>query len=125
MFIKRTKDSADVIFQLDRLYNDNDFWGYGSVGRAPRSQRGGQRFESAYLHHQRKEGNTPSFFSFGVEISNARNVVFSAVRASKPARVKMVTSPRPRRVATLCALRANFRLSPPKKLRIVFNSEPF
>ena len=23
------------------------FWGYGSVGRAPRSQRGGQRFESA------------------------------------------------------------------------------
>ncbi len=29
-------------------------WGYGSVGRAPRSQRGGQRFESAYLHHDRK-----------------------------------------------------------------------
>ena len=31
-------------------------WGYGSVGRASRSQREGQRFESAYLHHKSKYG---------------------------------------------------------------------
>ena len=34
MFIKRTKDSADVIFQLDRLYNDNDFLVFTNVDRA-------------------------------------------------------------------------------------------
>ena len=38
-------------------------WGYGSVGRAPRSQRGGQRFESAYLHQKCRAGkNLPCIF---------------------------------------------------------------
>ena len=32
-------------------------WGYGSVGRASRSQREGQRFESAYLHHKQPKLN--------------------------------------------------------------------
>ena len=35
------------------IYNKIRLRGYGSVGRAPRSQRGGQRFESAYLHQRR------------------------------------------------------------------------
>ena len=30
-------------------------WGYGSVGRASRSQREGQGFESPYLHHERRK----------------------------------------------------------------------
>ena len=34
-----------------RYYQNNLIWGYGSVGRAPRSQRGGHEFESRYLHH--------------------------------------------------------------------------
>ena len=34
MFIKRTKDSADVIFQLDRLYNDNDFLIFTNLDKA-------------------------------------------------------------------------------------------
>ena len=29
-------------------------WGYGSVGRAPRSQRGGHEFESRYLHQEKR-----------------------------------------------------------------------
>ncbi len=29
-----------------------NLWGYGSVGRAVRSQRTGHEFESRYLHHQ-------------------------------------------------------------------------
>ena len=33
------------------------FWGYGSVGRASRSQREGQRFESAYLHQEKPKSN--------------------------------------------------------------------
>lgn len=31
----------------------NKTWGYGSVGRALRSHRKGQRFESAYLHQNK------------------------------------------------------------------------
>lgn len=34
MFIKRTKDNADVIFQLDRLYNENDFLVFTNVDKA-------------------------------------------------------------------------------------------
>ena len=34
-----------------------ELWGYGSVGRASRSQREGQRFESAYLHHKPKSNH--------------------------------------------------------------------
>ena len=37
-----------------KCYIMKKLWGYGSVGRAPRSQRGGQRFESAYLHQNKK-----------------------------------------------------------------------
>ncbi len=39
-------------------------WGYGSVGRAPRSQRGGHEFESRYLHQTKKHGKeeNPCFF---------------------------------------------------------------
>ena len=37
-------------------------WGYGSVGRAPRSQRGGQRFESAYLHQKNRTAGCRSIF---------------------------------------------------------------
>lgn len=40
------------------------FRGYGSVGRAPRSQRGGQRFESAYLHQTKKLTHTKVCVSF-------------------------------------------------------------
>ena len=36
-------------------------WGYGSVGRAMRSQRIGHEFESRYLH-QKKERNQLAFF---------------------------------------------------------------
>lgn len=38
-------------------------WGYGSVGRAMRSQRIGHEFESRYLH-QKKERNQLAFFFF-------------------------------------------------------------
>ncbi len=34
MFIKRTKDNYDVIMQLDRLYNDNDFIVFGNLDKA-------------------------------------------------------------------------------------------
>ena len=34
MFIKRTKDSYDVIMQLDRLYNDNDFLVFTNLDKA-------------------------------------------------------------------------------------------
>ena len=34
MFIKRTKDNGDVIFQLDRLYNENDFLVFTNVDKA-------------------------------------------------------------------------------------------
>ena len=37
---------------LKLCYNHNTIaWGYGSVGRAVRSQRTGHEFESRYLHH--------------------------------------------------------------------------
>ena len=34
-----------------QIYLGPPFWGYSSAGRAPALQAGGQRFESAYLHH--------------------------------------------------------------------------
>lgn len=34
MFIKRTKDNYDVIMQLDRLYNENDFLVFGNLDKA-------------------------------------------------------------------------------------------
>ena len=34
LFIKRTKDNGDVIFQLDRLYNENDFLIFTNVDKA-------------------------------------------------------------------------------------------
>ena len=40
-------------------------WGYGSVGRAMRSQRIGQGFESPYLHHKKREAKPPLFFRGG------------------------------------------------------------
>ena len=55
-------------------------WGYGSVGRAPRSQRGGQRFESAYLHHKKKDGGCrPIFLSIIVRTAE----VFSGAREER------------------------------------------
>lgn len=32
------------------MFGNDTFWGYSSVGRAMRSQRIGQGFESPYLH---------------------------------------------------------------------------
>ena len=37
-------------------------WGYGSVGRAMRSQRIGHEFESRYLHQKKNAINLRSFF---------------------------------------------------------------
>lgn len=40
------------------VYNISYFRGYGSVGRAVRSQRTGHEFESRYLHQTRQSLNT-------------------------------------------------------------------
>ena len=66
------------------VYNYSCFWGYGSVGRAPRSQRGGQRFESAYLHQKKETASAVSFFmpisqGFGYH-SRHRRVIISRQR---------------------------------------------
>ena len=47
-FLKKIKkiDKKSLTKRIGR-YIIGMLWGYGSVGRAPRSQRGGQRFESA------------------------------------------------------------------------------
>ena len=42
-------------------------WGCSSVGRAPRSQRGGQRFDPAQLHHShRLPGTLPNTQFWGI-----------------------------------------------------------
>ena len=43
--------SVDIFEKSDTITTEYP-WGYGSVGRAMRSQRIGQGFESPYLHHQ-------------------------------------------------------------------------
>ena len=54
-----SKDDAEI--QL--------FRGYGSVGRAPRSQRGGQGFESPYLHQKMSYYfDTTFFIHYGVMV---------------------------------------------------------
>ena len=32
-----------------------EVWGYSSAGRAPALQAGGQRFDPAYLHHEKQQ----------------------------------------------------------------------
>ena len=32
-----------------------EIWGYSSAGRAPALQAGGQRFDPAYLHHEKQQ----------------------------------------------------------------------
>ena len=41
-------------------------WGYGSVGRASRSQREGREFESHYLHQKKDSGllSEPFLYTF-------------------------------------------------------------
>ena len=36
----------------------HEIWGYSSAGRAPALQAGGQRFDPAYLHQERKPDET-------------------------------------------------------------------
>ena len=45
-----TAKSVDIFEKSDTITTEYP-WGYGSVGRAMRSQRIGQGFESPYLHH--------------------------------------------------------------------------
>ena len=54
-------------------------WGYGSVGRAPRSQRGGQGFDSPYLHQEKPKSN--HFASIGfLFFTRKYKIVLRAVR---------------------------------------------
>jgi hypothetical protein len=43
--------SLSAIINRRHEYARYHRWGCSSAGRAPRSQRGGRRFESAHLHH--------------------------------------------------------------------------
>ena len=55
------------------------FWGYGSVGRAPRSQRGGQRFESAYLHQVKPKLNHLWFDLGFLFFDKSMNAVYCSI----------------------------------------------
>src|SRR5207244_2289373 len=45
-------------------------WGCSSVGRAPRSQRGGHRFDPGHLHHYRHRGRlTQDWRGLGMALS--------------------------------------------------------
>ncbi|GEM_PF-3287329 len=43
-------------------------WGCSSVGRAPRSQRGGREFESHQLHHSLNDALLNAWLFFPIEI---------------------------------------------------------
>ena len=53
-------------------YNKSILWGYGSDGRAMRSQRIGHGFESRYLHHN---GGLDLFQAFFVAHASPRSLV--------------------------------------------------
>ena len=54
-----SKVSITKDFFQNSLFNfqgpARDIRGYSSAGRAPALQAGGQRFESAYLHHEKQQ----------------------------------------------------------------------
>ncbi len=77
--------------------------GYGSVGRAPRSQRGGQRFESAYLHHKRNS-NLIQFVSVVVPfilLKTGKN----SVKTAKIARFFRITIEKARELTLQTAIK--------------------
>ena len=56
-----TAKSVDIFEKSDTITTEYP-WGYGSVGRAMRSQRIGQGFESPYLHHRNRKLHACGFF---------------------------------------------------------------
>ena len=57
--------------------NRKTAWGYGSVGRAMRSQCIGQGFESPYLHHIQDLAYVPSLFLHCSRIATLANTRFA------------------------------------------------
>ena len=114
-------------------------WGYGSVGRAMRSQCIGQGFESPYLHQQKKIGFSLSFFCLR-KVKGIRTRA-TAQRGEKVAGGKFLATDRSNLQnismnfgKMLCKLQERIPLSPPRKdypntavsksgIRIVFVSE--
>ena len=39
----------------EKDFQKEEIWGYSSAGRAPALQAGGQRFDPAYLHHEKQQ----------------------------------------------------------------------
>lgn len=53
---KNNDKARNEIIKSDNAKDINiQTWGYGSVGRAMRSQRIGRGFESLYLHHAKRQ----------------------------------------------------------------------
>ena len=85
-----TAKSVDIFEKSDTITTEYP-WGYGSVGRAMRSQRIGQGFESPYLHQW--EPRSHSWFLF-ICVKGVVGIIVKTKVAEKKISYDWLTKPR-------------------------------